>query len=318
MAEKFYPIDPAQWKRCWMDVRYADQDPRQVMDIILPEEGDGPFPLIVFTHGGGWVSGDKRENTMPGAYKVMSQGYALAAVEYRLAPKATWPSPCYDVKAAIRYLRAHAAEFNIKTDKIAIWGNSAGGHINNMVAATGGRPLLEDLTMGNPDQSSAVQCLVGLYSPSDMYQIDVTNQLPEEAVKDATGTDVGQADDREGMNFPHNMVMGFKLSRNPAAAAYGSPINFVTTSFPPAYYLHGIADPIVPYTQTVGMANTINETCHEQRAKFELFPGAVHGDPSMKTDEVNNKILDFIDEHIWDGPHQRTPLPKDEDLKLIK
>ena len=75
--------------------------------------------------------------------------------------------------------------------------------------------------------------------------------------------------------------------------------------------MHGIQDPIVPYTQSVAMTNMINETCGEPRAKFELFPEAVHGDPIMKTDEVVNKILDFIDSVIWDGPHARTPLPKE-------
>lgn len=315
MAPKFYHFDMTQWKHHWDDVAYCNQDPRQKMDIILPDEGEGPFPLIVFVHGGGWVSGDKRENTMPGAFKVMSQGYALASIEYRLAPDVTWPMPLYDVKAAIRYLRAHAGEYNLKTDKIAIWGNSASGHIINMVAATGGSTIQEDLTMGNPDQSSAVQCLVGLYSPSDMYEIDITNQLPLDTLTDATGTDVGQTDEREGMMYPHNMVAGFKLSRNRAAAAYLSPINFVKPDFPPAYYIHGVADPIVPYTQSVAMANMINETCGAGRAKFELVPGAVHGDPALKTDEMTNKILDFIDSVIWEGPHERTPLPTD--LKLV-
>ena len=92
MASYFHEIDPTQFKRYWLDVSYVDHDPRQKMDIWLPDEGDGPFPLIVFVHGGGWVGGDKRENTMPGAFKVMSQGYALACIEYRIAPAAVWPT----------------------------------------------------------------------------------------------------------------------------------------------------------------------------------------------------------------------------------
>lgn len=87
MASQFHEIDPAQFTRYWLDIPYGD-DPRQAMDVWLPDEGDGPFPLIVFTHGGGWVGGDKREDTMPGAFKVMSQGYALACINYRIAP--TW------------------------------------------------------------------------------------------------------------------------------------------------------------------------------------------------------------------------------------
>lgn len=315
MDPKFYQYDLTQWKRCYADIEYAHQNPRQKLDLILPDEGDGPFPLIVFVHGGGWVSGDKRDNTMPGPFKAVSQGYAIASIEYRLAPAVTWPLPLYDVKAAVRYLRAHAEEYHLKTDKICAWGNSAGGHLVNMLAATGGRPIEEDLTMGNPDQSSAVQCLVAFYSPSDMYQIDITNQLPLDLVQDTTGTDVGQADQREGMNMPHNMIAGFKLSRNRAAAEYLSPINFVTEDFPPAYFIHGVADPIVPYTQSVGMSNMVNETAGAGPSKFELVPGAVHGDPVLKTDEMTNKVLDFVDSVIWEGPHERTPLP--EELKVL-
>ncbi len=144
-----------------------------------------------------------------------------------------------------------------------------------------------------------------------MYQIDLCNRLSEDAVKDATGGTDTADDAGEGMKFPHNLIMGFKNSRNREAAAFGSPINFVTKDFPPAYFMHGIQDPIVPYTQSVAMANMINETYGESRAKFELFPEAVHGDPIMKTDEVVNMLLDFIDQHIWDGPHARTELPKE-------
>ena len=69
----FREIDPTQFVRYFLDVPYADEDPRQVMDVWLPNEGEGPFPLIVFVHGGGWVSGNKRENTMPGVFKFPSQ-----------------------------------------------------------------------------------------------------------------------------------------------------------------------------------------------------------------------------------------------------
>ena len=97
MASFFKEIDPAQFKRYWLDVPFGE-DPRQTMDIWLPDEGEGPFPLIVFVHGGGWVGGDKRENTMPGAFKVMSQGYALACINYRIAPDVVWPAPLEDVR----------------------------------------------------------------------------------------------------------------------------------------------------------------------------------------------------------------------------
>lgn len=314
MGTKFYDLDPAQFKRCWLDVPYANQDPRQVMDIYLPDEGEGPFPLIIFCNGGGWVQQNKRNNTMPGPFQAVSQGYALASISYRLAPGVTFPAFVYDVKAAIRFLRAHAAEYQLKTDKIAAWGNSAGGHILNTVAATGTRHMLEDLTMGNPEQSSSIQCLVSMYAPTDMYQLDLGNRISEEEAKNLTNTDVGQKDTREGMNFPHNMCMGFKLSRNPAGAAYGSPVNYVTEDFPPAYFMHGISDPVVPYTQSTCMWNMVNQTCGAGHAKLRLFEGADHGHPSMKTNEVTDELISFIDQYLWEREHVHTPLP---DLVLL-
>lgn len=307
MASFFKEIDPTQFKRYWLDVPFGE-DPRQTMDIWLPDEGDGPFPLIVFVHGGGWVGGDKRENTMPGAFKVMSQGYALACINYRIAPDVVWPAPLEDVRGGLRYLRAHAEEYQLKTDKIAGWGNSAGAHILNMIAALSGRPIMKGNYLGNEDQDDSIQCLVSLYGPTDMYQADLCNMLSEEDVVNATGgTEVAATG--EGMVFPHNLIMGFKNSKNPVAAAYGSPINFVTDQFPPAFLLHGLSDPVVPYVQSVSFMNKINETCNEKRCSLKLFPNAVHGDEAMKTDEVVNEILDFIDSQLWEGEHERTELP---------
>ena len=121
---QFKPVDPAQYPNHWLDVPYAQVDPRQVLDIWLPDEGEGPFPVLLFIHGGNWIAGDKRENTMPGVFKVMSQGYALVCIEYRLAPACRWPAPLYDVRTAIRYIRAHADEYRLDASRIAIMGNS--------------------------------------------------------------------------------------------------------------------------------------------------------------------------------------------------
>lgn len=314
MASSFRKVDPSQFKRCWQGISYASEDPRQVLDIYLPNEGDGPFPLIVFIHGGGWVSGDRRESTMPGVFKVMSQGYALACIEYRLAPEATWPEPLEDVRCAIRFLRAHANEYELKADKIAVWGNSAGAHLANMVAALAGRPMFSGRRLGYMEQSDAVQCVISLYSPLDMYQIALCDRTIDEDQQMATGGVAGQPGVPDDMNKPHNMLMGFNILRNPEAAVIASPMAFVSEDFPPALYMHGIEDQIVPYTQSVAMAKKVNYLCGDDRAKLRLFENAMHGAPSMKTDESVNEVLDFVDSVIWDGVHERTALPETIDF----
>lgn len=310
MENPFKPIDPSQFNTCWLDVPYADEDARQMLDIYLPNEGEGPFPLIVFIHGGGWVSGDKRENTMPGVFKFPSQGYALACLEYRLVPDVRWPEPFEDVRAAIRFLRAHAAEYNLKADKIAIMGNSAGGHLACMTAAMAGRPMLQGRRYGNLDQSDAVQCLVSIYSPTDLYQCDLCDRTTSEDQAMATGGMAARGDNGEkGMGKPQNQLVGASCIDNPVLAAAASPITYVNADFPKALFMQGIQDHVVPYGQAVGMARMVNERAGEGTATLELFPDADHGDPSMKTDEVINRIIDFIDDVLWDGPHARTPLP---------
>ena len=316
MESPFKPIDPAQFARHWLDVAYAKEDPRQVLDLYLPDEGDGPFPLIVFVHGGGWVSGNKRENTMPGVFKFPSQGYALACVEYRLVPDVRWPEPFEDVRAAVRYLRAHAAELNLNVGKIAIMGNSAGGHLACMVAAMAGRSMFLSGRYGNLDQSDAVQCLISVYSPTDLYQCDLCDRTTAEDQAIATAGMAARGDTGEkGMGKPQNQLIGASCLDNPAMAAAASPISFVNEDFPPALFLQGNQDHVVPYGLALPMARKVNETCGEGRATLELFPNADHGAEEMKTDEVVNRILDFIDDALWDGSHERTPLPAE--VKLI-
>lgn len=93
--------------------------------------------------------------------------------------------------------------------------------------------------------------------------------------------------------------------------ANSSPINYITEAFPPAYYLQGLRDQIVPYTQAISMWRKINMVCENGRAKLELFPEATHGDELMKTDDVMNRVLDFVDSHLWEGEHKRTALRPD-------
>lgn len=316
MGSPFKEVDPSQFKNHYLDVPYAQESPRQTLDLWLPNEGQGPFPLIIFVHGGGWVSGNKRETTMPGVFKFPSQGYALACVEYRLVPDVRWPEPLEDVRAAIRFLRAHAEEYRLNPDKVAIMGNSAGGHLSNMVAALAGRPLFQGPQHGNLDQSDAVQCLISVYSPTDLYQVDLCERTEQQDQINATAGNVLRGDTGErGMSKPHNQLMGVCCRDFPGIAACASPITYVDGNFPPAYYLQGVKDIVVPYTQSVAMVRTINDACGEGHAKLELFEDAVHGDPVMKTDEVTNRILDFVDEVLWDGPHERTALP--EEVKCL-
>ena len=132
-----------------------------VLDLYLPAKHDGPLPVVIWVHGGGWQWGSHR-TYRSAAMKLAKQGFATVCVEYRLAGEATFPAAVYDVKAATRWLRAHAAKYDLDPKRIGITGGSAGGNIAGLTAVTFGDKRFEG--PGNHlDQSSEIQCVVSLY-----------------------------------------------------------------------------------------------------------------------------------------------------------
>lgn len=172
-------IDPSQFKQAWFDVPYANQSPSQKLDIVLPERGSAPHPVVFYVPGGAWLSGGKRSATMACLYKVLSQGYAIAAIDYRYSTEALWPAQIFDVKAALRFVKAHADEFSLDGSRIIAWGNSAGGHLVNMLAATGCGHVLEDRYQGNSEFDCSINGLISWYSFGDLYEADLCDQMAE-------------------------------------------------------------------------------------------------------------------------------------------
>lgn len=205
-------------------------------------------------------------------------------------------------------MRAHAHEFGYNADTIMAWGNSAGGHILEMCCATNGKRTFEDLTMGYADQSSDIQGLIAFYSPSNLYQAELDNYISVEELHALAESPEGLDNDRPGMALNSNIELGCRALDNPAIAAMASPINFVTKDFPPTYFVQGLADPVVAYTQTTSMYNKVVYECGEDRAKMDLIPGAVHGDPAIKADEITKKVFDFVDTIVFGKVRQRPEL----------
>jgi acetyl esterase/lipase len=167
-------------KRKWLDVAYASKSPAQKLDIYIPDEGEGPFPVILSIHGGAFKSGDKGDGQVKPMLAGLKRGYAVVSVNYRLSGEAIFPAQINDIKAAVRWVRANAKQFKLNREKIAAWGGSAGGHLAAMVGTSGNVKELEDLSQGNPDQSSRVQAVVDWFGPTDFLKMD--EQLKESKV----------------------------------------------------------------------------------------------------------------------------------------
>lgn len=129
------------------------------LDIFHPKGGN-KYPAVLLIHGGGWSSGDK-SLLVPMAVKLSAKGYVTTPLEYRLSPEVKYPAAVYDIKAAIRWLKAKANVYNIDTNKIAVLGCSAGGHLAALVGTTNGIAKFED-KIGYPNHSSLVQAIVNI------------------------------------------------------------------------------------------------------------------------------------------------------------
>ena len=151
-----------------LDIPYANLSSAEKLDVYLPNAGTGPFPVIVAIHGGAFMMGDKADGQLTPMLEGLNRGYAVVSVNYRLSSEAAAPAQINDVKAAIRWVRANAAQCNLDPDRIAAWGGSAGGYLAALAGTSGDVAALEDLSQGNPGQSSRVQAVVDLVRPDQL------------------------------------------------------------------------------------------------------------------------------------------------------
>lgn len=278
-------FDPSAVKRKYLDVPYGTL-PQQMLDVYLPPEGDGPFPLIIYVHGGGWTLGTKRECALECIIGALNRGYALLSVDYRLAPATKFPEFLFDVKTAVRWARANAAEYGFDAARFAIMGDSAGAHLALMTGFTAGHPEYEGEKYGWAGVSSAVQAVVDLYGP---VLLDADNF----ALLDASGVPklslTGSYD-----RAPLDKMMPY-LSADPDLLAVISPTAYVHKDIPPVLIMQGEADPIVPKQHSTALYTRICDVCGPERAEIRLYPERVHADYAFMSDETCATVVAFLD-----------------------
>ena len=128
--------------------------------------------MILAIHGGGFISGDKADGQITPVLEALSRGYAVAGVNYRLSGEATFPAAISDVKAAIRWLRAHAGEYQLDPSRFAAWGHSAGGNLAALAGTSGDLPALRGPHPANAGQSDRLQAVVDWYGPISFLRTD--------------------------------------------------------------------------------------------------------------------------------------------------
>ena len=234
---------------------------RLELDIAYPSKGDGPFPALLFFHGGGWVIGS-RKNMTPYILRAAQAGYVAVAVSYRLAPKHPFPAPVQDAKCAVRWLRANADRYRIDKDHLGAVGYSAGGQLACLLGSPAGE-----------DRSGRVQAVVSFYGVTDLS--DAKHPLLAVAIK-------------QYLSGPHN--------EGKDAAKDASPLHYAGKDSAPTLLIHGDADTLVPVTQSRAYAAKLRDA----GAKVELLevPGADHNFVGEAEQKALRTMFRFLDEHF--------------------
>ena len=232
----FAPPTPPQNTKIIRDLAYIpDGSERHKLDLYLPPDtatATGSLPLIVYVHGGAFMFGDRNSAFLP--VRLLSRGYAIASLDYRLSGDAPFPAQIEDCKAAVRWLRAHAAQYNLDANRFASWGESAGGNLAALLGTAGASKTFD--VGANLEYSSAVQGVVDLYGPTDFLQMDA-HRLPG-------------GDQHNPADSPESRLIGGALQKNKAKVERANPISYVSGATPPFFIAHGKQDHVVPLHQS--------------------------------------------------------------------
>lgn len=266
--------------RSELNLEYGPHGERNLLDLYLPANASGkPLPLLIWIHGGGWAAGSK-EGGGP-ALQFLTQGYAVASINYRLSGTAAHPAQINDCKAAVRFLRANASKYGIDPDRFGCWGSSAGGHLVAMLGATGDVKDLEG-DGRNLEISSRVQAVCDFYGPTDLANMGAQSASDSRLNHDAPDS-------------PESRMLGKPIKENRDLADRASPMHYITSDDAPILIIHGDKDPVVPVAQS--------ETYHKAllaagvKSTLVVVPGAGHGQ-GIGTPENMEKIREFFDKYL--------------------
>jgi acetyl esterase/lipase len=225
------------------DISYREDYEACKLDLAMPTEaGTGPRPAIVFIHGGGWRNGDKRKGIfIMTALDFAAKGYVCISINYRLLSDSTTIATCVeDTKCAVRWLRAHAEEYNVNPMRIGAFGHSAGAHLAAMLGICGPSAGLEG---DGPWQeySSMVQSVVGSATPTEIPERFRSNAMTKEELRNI------------------------------------SPISHVSSDAPPFLLIHDVSDQTVPVEQVDDFVTSMKQAGAKEIWYFRFDNGSGHG-----------------------------------------
>lgn len=269
-------VAQAQAANEYKDVVYATVDGKPLtLDLYLPAAKKSPS-LIVWVHGGAWYLYDKKQ--YPKA--LVDRGFALASLDFRQSTEARFPAQVFDIKAAVRYLRAKAKQYGYRAARIAIAGASSGGHLAAMVGVTNGNKELEGTEGDYLQESSSVQAILDYFGASNLTTIL------------AQSTPFGLNVRKPALD----KLLGGQPEAVPELAKLASPVFFVDRNDPPLLLLHGDQDPQMPINQAHELQGAYEKAGLD--VQLDVVHGAGHAGPMFYEEPHLKRAVEFLQRTI--------------------
>lgn len=263
-----------------LDIPYAGESKNQVLDLYYPQEGEGPFAVLLHIHGGGFAMGDKRDEHMDTYLKFLKKGIAVGSIEYRLSGEAIFPAAVLDCREAVRFLRKHAAEYNLIPDKMAVIGGSAGGNLSSMLGMNipnGAFPGEEGKTF---DTDCHVLFAIDQFGPIDFRTMD----------DQARANGVSFVDHDQATSAESSYMGGALPELSDEWLNKANPMTYINENMAPLLVEHGCMDRLVPFMQSVNFVHAVYQKLGQGRVEFVPLPNADHEDKEF-SDDWNMNVL---------------------------
>lgn len=249
-----------------LNLPYAGESNTQKLDIYLPKQGEKPYPVVLRIHGDTRKGVDKRSRIAAYANPLLKKGYAVVSIDYRYSSEAIYTARVYDAKAAVRYIKAEADTFELDPHRIIAWGDSTGGTLAALLAVSGDVKALEDLSLGNPDQSSRIYGAVVWFGVFDLLKVEDRDSKKGQLVKSVS-----------------------------ELTAVLNPETYITVDDPPFLIQHGTDDTRVPVEQPIHFAGALENILGSEMVSLDLLDGAGHGGAVFFLPENMEKVITFLD-----------------------
>ena len=276
-------LDTSDIRRKFLNCPYGE-DQQQALDIYLPNDGNGPFPVVFYAHGGGFSGGSKSDSQVVPFIDGVNRGYAVISLDYRLLPGIRYPQNMFDIKAAMRWVALNAETYLLDPSRTALCGASAGAHLVMMAAYTQGQAVFEEDPYA---PTCRVLAVVDQFGPTDFSKYH--------AHYDESGYARAKI---PGASGPEDEILGANMALIPNLLRFANPIDNIHPGVPPTLVQHGRYDPIIPYQQGVELYEKIISIAGEGNAELDLSEEFLHADPGYAAPESIGRIFGFLDKHL--------------------